>query len=80
MAHGGGDSRRIRSVGRNKFDLDLGTDGKIRHGEQAHPDIADIDPHRLQWLGAAEYPHGSVQQLALSAAPLWFEGAAELHG
>lgn len=80
MAHGGGDSRRIRRVGRYKFNLDRGTDGQICHREQAHPDIADVDAHRFHGFGADEYPHGGVQQLALAAAPFWFEGAAELHG
>src|ERR1700688_2777951 len=51
-----------------KFDVNFRTQGKIRDGKQAHPDIAEIDAESIHLGTSCEYLHGSVQQLALPAA------------
>src|SRR6202158_328912 len=53
-----------------KFDVNFRTQGKIRDGEQAHPNIAEIDAECIHAGRSCENLHGSVQQLALLAAPV----------
>jgi hypothetical protein len=80
MADGGTQARDILAVEWKEFDLDLRADGQIRHGKQAHPDIADVDAECVHGPSAGKYAHRSIEQLALVTSPVWFESTSEKHG
>jgi hypothetical protein len=75
-----GDARDIFAMKWKIFDVYLTADGQIGDGEQAHADIADIDTKSIHRSRAGEYTHGRVEELALIAAPVWFESTSEKHG
>jgi len=79
MANSPTNSNPFLASGRKKFNLNLRSQGKIRNGEQAHPDIAEIDAKSIHLGGSSEYLHRGVQQLALSATPVLFGVAFENH-
>ena len=65
--------------GRKKFNLNLGSQGKIGESEQTHSNLAKIDAKSIDPGGASEYLHRGVQQLALPAAPVCFGIEFEIH-
>src|ERR1700675_1158636 len=67
MANRCTNSNPLLPARRKKFDVNFRTQGKIRDGKQAHPDIAEIDAESIHLGTSCEYLHGSVQQLALPA-------------
>ena len=67
-------SHRFLASGRKKFNLNSRSHGKIRNGKQAHPHIAEIDAKSIRMRRPREYLHGSVQQLALPATPVFEVG------
>ncbi len=71
-------NQRLAS-GRKEFDLNLGPQGQICNGKEAHADLAEIDAKSIYVGRSSEYLHGGVQQLALPAAPVLFEVASENH-
>jgi hypothetical protein len=79
MANSPTNSNAFLALGRKKFNLNLRPHGKIRNGEQAHPDIAEIDAKSIHLGRSSKYLHGGVQQLALSATPVLFGVAIENH-
>ena len=62
----------LLAAGRKKFNLNLRSQGQIREGEQAHPDIAEIDAESIDAARAGVHLHRGVQQLAFPATPVWF--------
>jgi hypothetical protein len=56
---------------RKKFNLNLRSQGQIREGKQAHPEVAEIDANSIYVGRPGEYLHRSVQQLALPATPVF---------
>jgi hypothetical protein len=79
MANNPGNSDKFRAAGREKFDLNLRSHLEICHGKQTHADVAQIDTKTIQLGRLGEYLHGSVQQLAFPASPVWFEAPFEDH-
>jgi hypothetical protein len=79
MANNPGNSNKFRTSRRQKFNLNLRSNGQICHGKQAHADIAKINAKSIQVGRLGEYSDGSVQQLTFPAPPVWFEGAFENH-
>ena len=71
-------SNRLVASGWKKFNLNLRSQGQIRHGKQAHPDIAEIDAKSIHVCRGGEYLYGGIQQLPLSATPI-VEVAFEYH-
>lgn len=67
MTNGPGDSNRLVAFGWTEFNLNLRPQGQIRHGKQAHPDIAEIDAKSTHAGRFSEYLDGGIQQLPLSA-------------
>jgi hypothetical protein len=63
-------SNRLVASGWKKFNLNLRSQGQIRHGKQAHPDITEIDAKSLEVGRASEYLDGGIQQLPRSATPV----------
>jgi len=74
-----GDSNPFLASGRKKFNLNLRSQGQIGKGEQAHPDIAEIDAQSIHPNRSLEHLNGGVQQLALPPTPVWFGVAFENH-
>jgi hypothetical protein len=74
-----GNSNPFGASVRKKFNLDFGAHGQMRNGEQAHSDIAEIDTEGVELTRSAEYANGGVQQLALTAAPVWLGVESEWH-
>ena len=70
MANNPANSNSFRALGRKKFNLNLRSQGQIRNGKQAHPDIAEIDAESIHMGRIREYLHAGVQQLALPATPV----------
>jgi hypothetical protein len=79
MANNPRNSNKFCASGREKFDLNLRPHGQICDGKQAHADIAEIDANSIHVVRLGEYLHGSVQQLAFPASPVWFEAEVENH-
>src|SRR5215472_11046869 len=72
MADNPRESNRFQALGRHKFDLNVRSQREICHGEQAHPDVRDIDAKAIQMSRIGKYLHGGVQQLAFMTSPVWF--------
>ena len=68
------DSHRLAAPRRKKFNLNFRAQGQIRHGKQTHPDFAEVDAKSTHAGRPGEDLHGGVQQLALSAAPVFDVG------
>jgi hypothetical protein len=79
MANNPANSNKVCAPGREKFDLDLGSQGQVCDGKQAHADITEIDAKSIYLDRLGEYLHAGVQQLAFSPSPIWFEAAFENH-
>jgi hypothetical protein len=79
MSNRSTNSNLFMASARKKFDLNLRPQRQIRHGKQAHADIAEIDANRIHMRRPGEYLDGSVQQLAFPATPVGFEAALENH-
>ena len=79
MANNPRNSNKFSASRREKFDLNLRSDGQICHGKQAHADIAKINAKSIQVDRLGEYSDGSVEQLTFPASSVWFEGAFENH-
>jgi len=79
MSHDRGNSRDTLASEWKKFDLDVGAQRQMGDGKQAHSEITDIDTNGLHAASFSEYAHRSIEQLAFSAAPVWFEIASEKH-
>ncbi len=79
MANRPTNSNPFGAAGRQEFNLDLRSQGEVRDGKQAHPDIAEIDAESIHMGGSGEYLHGGVQQLAFPATAVWFGVEFEDH-
>jgi len=65
-----GDSDPFVASGRKKFNLNLRSQGQIGEGEQAHPDLAEVDAQSIDPGRLREHLDRGIQQLALPAAPV----------
>jgi hypothetical protein len=65
---------------RKKFNFNFRAQGQIRHGKQAHPDLAKVDAKSTHAGKAGEDLHGGVQQLALPATPVFDVGREHCPG
>ena len=79
MANSPKNSNPFFALGGKKFNLNSRSQGQIRDGKQAHPDVAEIDAKSIHVGRSSEYLHGGVQQLAVPATPVWFGVASENH-
>ena len=79
MANNPTNSNPFCASGGKKFNLNLRSQGQIRDGKQAHPDVAEIDAESIHVDRIGEYLHAGVQQLALPATPVLFGVTFENH-
>jgi hypothetical protein len=79
MANNPTNSNPFCASGRKKLNPNLRSQGQIRDGKQAHPDIAEIDAESIHAGRLREYFHAGVQKLALPATPVWFGVTFENH-
>jgi hypothetical protein len=64
------DPHRFVTSGLKKFNLNMRSQGKVRDGKQAHPNITEIDAQTICLRRLREDLHGGIQQLALLATPV----------
>jgi hypothetical protein len=74
------DSHRLAAARRKKFNLNFRAQGQIRDGKQAHPDLAEVDAKSTHAGRPGEDLHGGVQQLAMSATPVFDVGLEHHRG